>query len=752
MSLRINHNVLSLQTYSSLNQTSGRLSKSIQKLSSGLRINSAADDAAGLAISEKMRRQIRGLSRATLNAQDGISMIQTAEGALNESHSILQRMRELAIQSSNDTLTSNDRLEIQKEVTQLKDDLNRIAHNTEFNTKKLLDGSQTALISSSSNAIKGMVNGPINGGSGDYDVSISLLKSGAAQMQTSQIFSIKGGHGKLANGGTQLQSIAQFYDSNGVFVLDTTQSLVVNGNGKTTSIQLDGQMTIDNVAAGIQNAIVSKKGLGIENTRVAMVNTVQTQVAGLGGYLEVSSGYVGDNGKVSFSGDQKVMDALGISISREATNSRVQMQTKDGFGNVRTIKTETDRGSGLLNGIDIQFDSQSAQVAGTSGLEAGLKVTAAGGESITVAAGSVTATIAIASGSWTMEGLTRTINHQVGSAGGANYIKGLHSSVVEGEIRFSYDKPATASNSIGTTISLSGLTNSTLGFVDGTYSGFVDGHKDTSKIEWGFSQYVATGQSNIPSGTTINVSVSDGVGSVSVPLMVTQGSGQVDVADMVSFTKFQASANQFLKTSTVAVRIDQIGGAMAFTSTRVGTEHRDNQAALTSMVSVNMSATNSAVFAYSRFGMKEGTVKGFGDKNFRIHIVDNAPQFQIGADQGQTMKITMGNMTAEALDVDDLDLTNVKGASKAIAKLNKAIDTVSSERAKFGAYQNRLEHAINNLRNTHGNLSSAESRIRDTDMASEMIEFTRNQIVSQAGTAMLAQANSIPQGVLRLLK
>ena len=116
MSLRINQNVLSIKTYSNLTQTSSRLEKSIQKLSSGMRINSAADDAAGLAISEKMRRQIRGLNRAVLNAQDGISMIQTAEGALGESQSIIQRMRELAIQASNDTLTSNDRLEIQKEV------------------------------------------------------------------------------------------------------------------------------------------------------------------------------------------------------------------------------------------------------------------------------------------------------------------------------------------------------------------------------------------------------------------------------------------------------------------------------------------------------------------------------------------------------------------------------------------------------------------------------------------------------------
>ncbi|NCB39414.1 MAG: flagellin, partial [Erysipelotrichia bacterium] len=157
MSLRINQNVLSMQAYSNLSQTNSRLEKSVQRLSSGLRINSAADDAAGMAISEKMRRQIRGLNRAVLNAQDGISMIQTAEGALNEGSSIVQRMRELAIQASNDTLTSNDRLEIQKEVNQLRGEIDRISRSTEFNTKKLLDGSQSALISASSNAVSGLV-------------------------------------------------------------------------------------------------------------------------------------------------------------------------------------------------------------------------------------------------------------------------------------------------------------------------------------------------------------------------------------------------------------------------------------------------------------------------------------------------------------------------------------------------------------------------------------------------------------------
>src|ERR687885_597757 len=138
--MRINNNINALDAQRNLSMTGVSLSKSIERLSSGLRINRAADDAAGLSISEKLRSQVKGLNQAVRNAQDGISMIQTAEGGLNETHSILQRMRELAVQASNDTLTDTDRGAIASELTSLNTEINRIATTTEFNTKKLLNG------------------------------------------------------------------------------------------------------------------------------------------------------------------------------------------------------------------------------------------------------------------------------------------------------------------------------------------------------------------------------------------------------------------------------------------------------------------------------------------------------------------------------------------------------------------------------------------------------------------------------------
>jgi len=141
--MRINNNIMAMNAHRQLGVNQANSSKSMEKLSSGMRINRAGDDAAGLAISEKMRGQIRGLRQASRNAQDGISLIQTAEGALNESHAILQRMRELAVQSANDTNTDADRAELQKEVEALVEELDRIGKNTEFNTQKLLDGTFT---------------------------------------------------------------------------------------------------------------------------------------------------------------------------------------------------------------------------------------------------------------------------------------------------------------------------------------------------------------------------------------------------------------------------------------------------------------------------------------------------------------------------------------------------------------------------------------------------------------------------------
>ncbi|MBQ9896477.1 MAG: flagellin, partial [Synergistaceae bacterium] len=198
--MRIYHNIPALTAYNSLNATSNAMQKSIEKLSTGLRINSAADDAAGFAISEKMRAQISGMEMAQRNAQDGISMLQTAEGALGETHSILQRMRELAVQAANDTLTQEDRSYIQLEVDELKNQVDNIANTTQFNKKRLLDGSCAGNWSSNDLRVKAYVRGSLrevdqfgqkSAFEGNFRIRIDASSTGAGEVQKTSIFKIK---------------------------------------------------------------------------------------------------------------------------------------------------------------------------------------------------------------------------------------------------------------------------------------------------------------------------------------------------------------------------------------------------------------------------------------------------------------------------------------------------------------------------------------------------------------------------------
>jgi flagellin len=186
--LRVYNNPLAVNSLRNLSNTSAAISKTLERLSSGLRINRASDDAAGLSISEKLRSQIRGLNRASMNALDGISLIQTAEGALNEVHGILQRMRELSVQAANGIYTANDRQAIQLEVSQLVDEIDRISGTTEFNTKKLLDGTLQALVSTDDyTKVKAAVVGDVGKG-GNFVVRANLLDKGALQTQKTDVF------------------------------------------------------------------------------------------------------------------------------------------------------------------------------------------------------------------------------------------------------------------------------------------------------------------------------------------------------------------------------------------------------------------------------------------------------------------------------------------------------------------------------------------------------------------------------------
>ncbi|PZE19284.1 flagellin [Paenibacillus xerothermodurans] len=259
--MRINHNIAALNTHRQLTSANGAQGKSMEKLSSGLRINRAGDDAAGLAISEKMRGQIRGLDQASRNAQDGISLIQTTEGALNETHSILQRMRELAVQSANDTNTDTDRKELQKEVNQLASEITRIGNNTEFNTKKLLDGNFSGTFHIGANAGQNL------------SITVSDMRSDALQVGTaytsdSATGTLIGEDGSNvvatwvqadpdpAGDGTLPPTPAGYYagDGSGPLLFEAAAALA-NGQKGALGIDISSQTVADTAITTINNAI-----------------------------------------------------------------------------------------------------------------------------------------------------------------------------------------------------------------------------------------------------------------------------------------------------------------------------------------------------------------------------------------------------------------------------------------------------------------------------------------------------------------
>ncbi|MBN8193951.1 flagellin [Bacillus sp. NTK074B] len=356
--MRINHNIAALNTYRQLNSASTNQSKSMEKLSSGLRINRAGDDAAGLAISEKMRGQIRGLDQAQRNAQDGISLIQTAEGALNETHSILQRMRELAVQSSNDTATDADRNEIQKEVTQLVDEIDRIAGTTEFNTKKLLDGSLSKSVEGKNEILQGQASmtSPITNAAKVVAVTGAFTdgKEGTYNITLRQ------SHGEVQSTTTQTLTSTTKLSELGVTNLG---AFTISGDGGTTNTAV--------------SATSSGAALTTESTIGELMDAINNSSAGVSASLtdgKLSLVTTTGDADVAFddAGGSNIATVLfggnALSTNGDAANADIEVNFTSADGKEST--TQTLHGAYVLavandisfNGITLKDDGAAAKV------------------------------------------------------------------------------------------------------------------------------------------------------------------------------------------------------------------------------------------------------------------------------------------------------------------------------------------------------------------------------------------------------
>ncbi|MBQ7544436.1 MAG: hypothetical protein IJT02_05775 [Synergistaceae bacterium] len=390
----INHNITALSALNTARATEAMLHKSIQPLATGLRINSAADDASGIAISEKMRSQIAGYSMAVKNAQDGISLLQTAEGALGDSNELLQRMRELSVQSANDTLTSRERQHIDEEVQAIKGKLDMVAEITQFNTKKLLDGTSGLMWSANDSTLRATVRGGasiLGKPEGSYRIEVRA-EPGKAQVQRSNIFEV----GKLtkieqqdsdeesfqvfAESLNTLRDIGQFYsDTQGdAFIVEEPQTLkIVQGNGRTADLTIYGNDTLYDVADKINSAVSESLGQMAYVDDAGNFGTISDlevmsdddgETYSLKASLVLRSAVPGRNGELFLSGDDSLINALGLNTVQEATESTYTVSVYDADSGA-ALASDVKITGNVLHGvigenISVEFDP----MAGTSAL------------------------------------------------------------------------------------------------------------------------------------------------------------------------------------------------------------------------------------------------------------------------------------------------------------------------------------------------------------------------------------------------
>ena len=638
--MRINHNIASLNTYRMLSMNNTLTAKSLEKLSSGLRINRAGDDAAGLAISEKMRGQIRGLDQAVRNAQDGISLIQTAEGALNEIHSILQRMRELAVQSANDTNTDDDRAEIQKEIAQLKTEIDRIGNTTEFNTQKLLDGSKGATTTSA-------------------DLTGGVAKT-VAETSPLQIFD---------NQETQNnQIVVEYFDANGTAA--QTYRLILNIS--------EGQY--DDLVSFTQafNNALDKAAADLE---------------ALGG-PDITT----DIAKIR----------LGFDV--DTTDGTVSFQIrKTGSLNVSatfTIQYTTAVHTSLANALGLTADAQLKITSATATSNTSLTI----GESKD-----------IDGNSFQWDEFTIRIED------------GLNEDYYQNNVlEMTYDGLSITSYiAEGRYTTQSALEKAVLNAIvgaDTTSAPFLALISAPNADNWTALVNEAKDYGEDVTGTSQATGLIAAVDAMTADQLNAKGyNGNIGDMKAAYFKDLYTKAGETL--------------TVAFNS--------DNKLTISGPAEMSVDETSQAA-----------EVLGLTDVN--VDISQQGITLHIGANAEQTMVVDINDMRTTAIGateiegegtlyLEDIDVSTKTGAENAIQVLDAAIKEVSAERSKLGAIQNRLEHTINNLGTASENLTAAESRIRDVDMAKEMMEFTKMNILTQAATAMLAQANQQPQAVLQLL-
>jgi flagellin len=605
----INTNVASLNAQRNLTTSQGQLATALQRLSSGLRINSAKDDAAGLAISERFTTQIRGLNQAVRNANDGISLSQTAEGALAETGNALQRIRELAIQSANSTNSASDRNALNAEASQLLSEVQRIAQSTQFNGQNILDGS----------------------------FSSAQFQVGANANQTIS-FGIQGATTNLLGA----------YQASGGAVTNSA----FDGSGFTIN-GVEVGVSAATSAAGVTSDSATAKATAI-NSKSSLTGVTATAASSVAGSAPVARASLASG----------TLAVNGISVGAIA-------------GDVSAV-TQGRNAAAAINAVTNQSGVSATADASTGALT----LTAADGRNIALTATTVSAANAQA----------------IQNATGLDISAGANAS-----------------------------------------------GNETSTMTFAVANSNAAGGITTANGGGDTITIGERTYQFTIDGVVSAGNVAVTLAAAAAETTAIANLKTAVNAEWTAGRTSVQAGAVTATTLVVTSDKLG-----TGTLGIAESATNAGAIVPAAASGGTAAADGNGNTTRGTLTLSSASSFTLGG--GDLSFGGLASASPSLTRLDTVNISTVAGANSALAVLDGALSQVSSIRADLGAVQNRFSSTVSNLQATSENLSAARSRILDADFAQETAALTRAQILQQAGTAILSQANSIPQNVLSLLR
>ena len=665
----INTNIMSLNAQRQLNKSQLTSNEAMERLSSGLRINSAKDDAAGLAIATGMQSQITGINQAVRNSNDGISMAQTAEGAMDEMTNILQRMRELSVQSSNDTNSSSNRASIQKEVDQLYEELDRISSVTQFNGINILDGSggsTTLQIGANSGETLSFAIDPVT----TTDLNLNAV-SGLGDLNSGRV-----------SGNSGVSTVETVDSATG----EITKSAAEPVDGEVAINGIDINAPASGSADDIAAAINEQQGLtGVSATAYNVVEGTPGIDGKTDGSVTID---VGGSGPVSIDATSSTQELIDT-INRDVGGVTAELSSDGGL----MLSNDTGKSIAVTGGAQIGLNDDS--------YEGYTALSSSDGEAIEVGMGS--AETASAAQVQDM-GFNISTGSDVVTGGG-----------VDGN-------PITGNDGIE---------------INGVELGAVSG---TSAADKAFAINEISAQTGVIASAETKAEYSLNVGN-----MASEGAGgfsingaAIDVAGVTSVDEVVSNINA-----------SGIQGVVASTNDETGKLVLTSQ----SGSDIAIDTAGAAVFDVDTSGgvVTRGDITLTGENGRDVTI--NSTASSQAAQEAAFDKLGLTDMGGNSGAVGKgLSVGSAANASNSIDRIDDALGKITDSRANLGAIQNRLGSTISNLENVSQNLSAAKSRIFDADFAAETSKMSKAQILQQAGTSMLSQANASTQNVMSLLQ